>query len=339
MKKIIKILILVLSFSLNSETGIPYALENTLNNFLEQPELFSVYRVDLMIFENMKILDSDKAESWPDLEKWEYSENLVNLPEESSYLVNRESIEKGLRKTDRIINNVMFRNSEIEPETSSNIKVTEYNNIPVKYLEEFKNKGFSEIIKKLDSNNNYKIIYKRSWFQPIFNKKQAFPVLISGNKNKELIYGELTLYKERFLHSHLRLRLAKKNTVQKYHLEIKKLYNFNELVEQIQEENSKAQERTYFWKDSFISEMKISFSDFKEWFNLTSSFPIFKEEIEEITEVEIDNIPVTYKDRFELSIERIMEDGEMHYIDHPYFGVLIRLSLWSNLEAIEKIKD
>ena len=96
MKKIIKILILVLSFSLNSETGIPYALENTLNNFLEQPELFSVYRVDLMIFENMKILDSDKAESWPDLEKWEYSENLVNLPEESSYLVNRESIEKGL---------------------------------------------------------------------------------------------------------------------------------------------------------------------------------------------------------------------------------------------------
>ena len=133
--------------------------------------------------------------------------------------------------------------------------------------------------------------------------------------------------------------LAKKNTVQKYHLEIKKLYNFNELVEQIQEENSKAQERTYFWKDSFISEMKISFLDFKEWFNLTSSFPIFKEEIEEITEVEIDNIPVTYKDRFELSIERKMEDGEMHYIDHPYFGVLIRLSLWSNLEAIEKIKD
>ena len=132
MKKIIKILILVLSFSLNSETGIPYALKNTLNDFLEQPELFSVYRVDLMIFENTKILDSDKAESWPDLEKWEYSENLVNLPEESSYLVNRESIEKGLRNTSRIINNVMFKSSEIEPEILSNIKVTEYNNIPVK---------------------------------------------------------------------------------------------------------------------------------------------------------------------------------------------------------------
>ena len=85
--------------------------------------------------------------------------------------------------------------------------------------------------------------------------------------------------------------------------------------------------------------MKISFSDFKEWFNLTSSFTTYKEEIEEIPEVEINRIPVTYKDRFELSIERKMEDREMHYIDHPYFGVLIRLSLWSNLEAIERIKD
>ena len=106
----------------------------------------------------------------------------------------------------------------------------------------------------------YKIIYKRSWFQPIFNKKQAFPVLISENKDKELIYGELTLYKERFLHSALTLRLAKKDSVQKYNLEIEKLYNFNDLIEQIQEENSKVQERTYFWKDSFISEMKISLS-------------------------------------------------------------------------------
>ena len=50
MKKIIKILSLVLSLSLNSETGIPYALENTLNNFVKQPESFSVYKVDLMIF-------------------------------------------------------------------------------------------------------------------------------------------------------------------------------------------------------------------------------------------------------------------------------------------------
>mgnify|MGYP001224641942 CR=1 FL=1 len=339
MKKIIKILSLVLSLSLNSETGIPFTLENTLNNFIKQPESFSVYRVDLMIFENIKVLDSDKDESWPELERWEYSDNLVNLPEESSYLVNRESIEKGLRKTSRIINNVKFKNNKSEPKPSSNIQVTQYNNIPVKYLEEFKDKEFLEIVKKLSSNNDYKIIYKRSWFQPIFSKKQAFPVLISGNKDKELIYGELTIYKERFLHSNLTLRLAKKDSVQKYHLEIEKLYNFNELVEQIQEENKKTKERTYFWKDSFIPEMKISFSDFKEWFNLTSSFPTYKEEIEEIPEVEIDSIPVTYKDRFELSIERKMEDREMHYIDHPYFGVLIRLSLWSNLEAIERIKD
>ena len=34
-----------------------------------------------------------------------------------------------------------------------------------------------------------------------------------------------------------------------------------------------------------------------------------------------------YKDIYELREERKMEEEELYYMDHPYFGILIRLTL------------
>ena len=37
-----------------------------------------------------------------------------------------------------------------------------------------------------------------------------------------------------------------------------------------------------------------------------------------------------YSDLFEINEDRKISEGEWHYIDHPYFGVLLRISKWNN---------
>ena len=42
-------------------------------------------------------------------------------------------------------------------------------------------------------------------------------------------------------------------------------------------------------------------------------------------------LPSYYIDRYELNETIKMKENKFYYIDHPYFGVVLKISLWEKL--------
>ena len=74
-----------------------------------------------------------------------------------------------------------------------------------------------------------------------------------------------------------------------------------------------------YWMNTILSQIKIRFRDFNE-----NSIDLDKIQ----TNQEPKGIEKVYfKDLYELKEERKMDEEEYYYVDHPYFGVLLRISL------------
>jgi len=330
MKNVILSFIFFFVSWINAEVDIPNSLKKTIQSFLNDSNAASIYRIDIVIFENLKISHFDKEETWYGLSPREFSENLVELPEESSLLVNKDSIKHGLEETSALIKKVEFSKKEVpQEELISNSNQTKFK-LSVELFEKVEDKNLLKVYKTLNKNDNYKVLYKRSWYQPIFNKKLSFPVLVLGNNLDKVIFGELRTYKERYLHGEIKLKYSSKNSRLDYIPSINKLYNFNNLKRLIKE-NNEIKEDTYFWQKSFLPKMNISFIDLKKWFDY---LPIIPNEInnqEEIKEINTDSYSVVKlldKNQYELHEERKMVESKWHYIDHPYFGVLVQITPW-----------
>ena len=334
MKKIILSFLIFFATSTYSESNIPISLEKSIKSYLEELNTTPIYRIDMVIFENLKISDSDVEETWYDLKTWEFSEKLVELPEKPSLLVKKTSIKQGLRETSSLIKKVKFSNKENQKDDAIQNTKKEKSRLSVELFEKVEDEKLTQIYKDIDQNPSYKVLYQRSWYQPIFNKELSFPVLILGNNLDKVIYGELRTYKERYLHSDIKLRFSLKDSDLDYIPEVNFLHNFNDLVKVLKEDN-KLKKGSYFWQQSFLPKMKISFIDIKKWFNylplITNEIAI-KEDIRNTSSELVPVIQLLPENQYELLEERKMEESKLHYIDHPYFGVLIKISLWDTTE-------
>jgi len=92
------------------------------------------------------------------------------------------------------------------------------------------------------------------------------------------------------------------------------LYNFNSLLKITKVENKFI---------NFFKSIGEEVSSFSNWiFRSTEFTPIISNEENNLVERE------TYKDKFEINQKTKMKYSEYHYIDHPYLGIVLRVSLW-----------
>ena len=107
-----KILLLLISISplLMSNESIPEKLLLSSKAFTDNPYLYPVYRVDLIIFSHTQINEKDKQERFPQLEKFIYSDDLLQLHETPHLLVNREAIKDGLIPNTQVIKSIELNN-------------------------------------------------------------------------------------------------------------------------------------------------------------------------------------------------------------------------------------
>ena len=91
-----KILLLMISISplLMGNESIPEKLLLSSKAFIDNPDLYPVYRIDLIIFSHKQINEKDKQERFPQLEKFIYSDDLLQLHETPHLLVNIERLSK-----------------------------------------------------------------------------------------------------------------------------------------------------------------------------------------------------------------------------------------------------
>ena len=313
-----KILLLLISISplLMSNESIPEKLLLSSKAFTDNPYLYPVYRIDLIIFSHTQINEKDKQERFPQLEKFIYSDDLLQLHETPHLLVNREAIKDGLIPNTQVIKSIELNSQLTSINTQEEVEVESTKPmLPYEYFEliDDKNAPTKKFAKRLNSRKNYEVLFEGSWFQPLFKQEISSPIYISNENGFNGIHGELLLYKERFLHSNLKIRLSER-TNEEQSLSTINLYNFNSLLKL-----SKVNNRfVSFFKS--LGEDVISFSS---WIFRTKEFsPVLSSKESYLL------INSNYKDLFEINQQTKMKEDTFHYVDHPYFGAVIRVSQW-----------
>ena len=75
---------------------------------------------------------------------------------------------------------------------------------------------------------------------------------------------------------------------------------------------------------NFFKSISEEFVSFSAWILKTKEFtPVSTTEETPLT------ISSNYKDLYEINQQIKMKENSYHYIDHPYFGAVIKISLWS----------
>jgi len=323
MKKIF-LLSCFMSCSLATAELIPEKLEKATDLFYKNPELFPIYRIDFVIFSNENVEITDKVEKFPELERFNHSEDLLRLSKTPTLLVKHESIEDALLFSNEVIKSIKISGQEIISENSKSKGEKKLNlepsYLPYEYYELLDeiDAPINKLVKKLKIRKEYNVLFAGSWYQPIFNQEFANPVYISNTNQMRGTYGELLVYKEKFLHSTIKLRLTEKSDISlKQDLQLI-LYDFNELLE-FSKVNKNLPSFLVDRGKKFNSISNILFGS--KNLSLTTDY---KETIKK-------ELPSYYIDRYELDETIKMKENEFYYIDHPYFGVILKISLWEEL--------
>nr|ADI22104.1 hypothetical protein [uncultured Planctomycetales bacterium HF0200_11L05] len=318
MKRFLLLLIFLNSYLAVSQ-DIPEKLFLSSKALLENQSLYPVYRIDLIIFSHKQINEKDKQEQFPELDRFIYSADLLKLLDTPNLLVKKEAIEEGLVPSSQVIQSIDLsqKQNPIEPEELEGINNEESSNdalLPYEYFELIEGNDLNKrFISRLNKRKEYEVVFSGSWFQPLFQEELSSPVYIQGENKVNGVYGELLLYKERFLHSELRLRLSE-STREVQEVRAVKLYNFNNLLKL-----SKAQNRFI----SFFKSIGEEFISFSSWILSTKEFnPV------STTEETPLNIKSNYRDLYEINQQIKMTENSYHYIDHPFFGAVIKVTLW-----------
>ena len=310
-----KFLFLVLSFPV-------YAVvtpNDFIDSYINEGEYREVYKIDLLIFKNEFIEDVDLKEKWKTLEPIDLSQELFMIKDQPTLLV-----EKPVFK-EKNQNNLISLNIEnlIEEVTESEEEITKEKPIRVRFnLFEriLYEKEFEEVKKKLDKNKEYNVLHSISWYQPLVEKDKSAFIFIDNSKDQMKTYGEILIYKDRYLHFEAKLRLSEKTDSLSSESGAIQTINFNDLLNERSKKEEKEVPNNNYWMETIFNNVRVNIGDFSKW----------------ILNSEINDSPLDlntqesstfkYIDLYEINQEIKIEEDKYHFIDHPHFGIIVRIS-------------
>ena len=309
-KMFLKFLVFLVFISqfLNSEI----ASNDYLNHYLENKENTKLLKVDFVIIQNLNIDKTDLKEKWEDLNTFNFSEELIALKEEPTKLVPLPSkyitdksvfqfIEVGKKeKTEKVI----------ESKTQK-IKPFLYERIPFE-------KEMQKIEKNLNRSRDYRVLYYNSWFQPAFNKSKTIPIVINQIKKSNKVYGEIKIYKERFIHLDSKLRFATEvdESEASSSSSPSNIFEFQTLLEDREDIKKAQKEKNNYWVDTIFNTVQINLESFSKI--------IYEEETKNLDSLNQEPV-MAFEDLYEIKKDVKIEDNEFNFIDHPFFSILIRV--------------
>ena len=302
------VFLVFISQFLNSEI----ASNDYLNHYLENKENTKLLKVDFVIIQNLNIDKTDLKEKWEDLNTFNFSEELIALKEEPTKLVPLPSkyitdksvfqfIEAGKKeKTEKVI----------ESKTQKN-KPFLYERIPFE-------KEMQKIEKNLNRSRDYRILYYNSWFQPAFNKSKTIPIVINQIKKSNKVYGEIKIYKERFIHLDSKLRFATEvdESEASSSSSPSNIFEFQTLLEDREDTKKAQKEKNNYWVDTIFNTVQINLESFSKI--------IYEEETKNLDSLNQEPV-MAFEDLYEIKKDVKIEDNEFNFIDHPFFSILIRV--------------
>ena len=291
-----------------------------IDSYINKNGYGEIHKIDLLIFKNEFIEEVDLKEKWKTLEPLNLSQELFIIKDQPTLLV-----EKPVFNEKNQINLISLKvENLIEGDTESEEEMTEEEptklrfNLFERILYETE---FEEVKKKLDKNKDYKVLHSISWYQPLVEKDKSAFIFIENSKDQMKTYGEVLIYKNRYLHFDAKLRLSEKTDSPSSESVAIKTINFNDLLkEKSKEEEKEEVPNNKYWMETIFNNVRVNIGDFSKW--------ILKSEINDLP-LDLspqESLAFEYNDLYEINQEIKMEENKYHFIDHPYFGIIIRIS-------------
>ena len=307
----------IFTFLLLSQTLISSITSNEyINHYIDHSDKNSLLKIDFFVIQNLSIEDDDLKEEWKNLDSFLFSKDLINIKEEPTKLVSSPTY-LNVENNFFTANNIeIIQSTQEEKTVSKDIKIEPllYERVP------FQNE-MKEIQNNLNRSRDYRVLYYNSWYQPAFNKDKSIPIAIESFKKDKRLYGEIVIYKERFIHIAGRLRLGQKSEENYVINVVPNTFDFQSLLEEMSySEESKPSEDDY-WIETIFNKVSLGLLDL--------SYEIPKEDKIYIDEL-IDKPVYFYRDLYEIDKEIKIEAEEFNFIDHPYFSVLVKVEEIAN---------
>jgi len=308
-------LLLILSFPI-------YAVvppNDFVESYINEGQYGEVYKIDLLIFKNEFIEEVDLKEKWKTLEPLDLSKELFMIKDQPTLLVEKP-VFKEKNQNDLIslkIENLINENINEEEKITKEIPIQVRFNLFERILYE---KEFEEVKKKLDKNKEYDVLHSISWYQPLVEKEKSTFIFIENSKDQIKTYGEVLIYKDRYLHFDAKIRLSEKTDSPSYESVGIKIINFNDLLKEKSKEEEKEISNNSYWMETIFNNVRVNMGDFSNW--------ILKSETKDLT-LDLssqESLAFKYNDLYEINQEIKIEENKYHFIDHPYFGIVVRIS-------------
>ena len=283
-----------------------------LNHYLENKGNTKLLKVDFVVIQNLNIDKIDLKEKWKILNTFNFSEELIALKEEPTKLVSLPSkyiTEKSVIQY--IETDKKEKTEEVIESKTQKFKPFLYERIPFE-------KEMQKIEKNLNRSRDYRVLYYNSWFQPAFNKSKTIPIAINQIKKSNKVYGEIKIYKERFIHLDSKLRFATEvdESEASSSSSPSNIFEFQTLLEDREDTKKAQKEKNNYWVDTIFNTVQINLESFSKI--------IYEEETKNLDSLNQEPV-MAFEDLYEIKKDVKIEDNEFNFIDHPFFSILIRV--------------
>jgi len=291
------------------------SLEEYIQLFTEQdqPDLI---KVDFLVIQNLTIEEVDLKEKWRNLEEFSFSEELIQIKEEPTTLVTLAENE---------INDFALPDIQIESLTNSDIGNVEKSELKTPQPFLFERIPFQKRMRDIEANLNrsrdYRVVYYNSWYQPAVSKENSLPIFIEAVKKDKKIYGEINIYRERFIHLNSRIRFSQITEEMVPDAKTPNLVDFQKLVKEQKQNKEELEATDNYWMDTIFNTVKVNFQYLENFISLDNL---------DISPVIPAKTIYMYQDLYEIDKDMKLEPEIFNYVDHPYFSILIRVNEISN---------
>tara|TARA_B100001559_G_C16487662_1_gene616842 strand:+ start:619 stop:1554 length:936 start_codon:yes stop_codon:yes gene_type:complete len=279
--------------------------------FLNNEDGNNLIKIDFLIIQNLTIEEVDLNEKWIDLDEFIFSEELIYLKDEPTTFVTLSNNET---------NDLTLLDIRIESSIDSPVIDEKKNKTKAPQPFLFERVPFQKKMKDIEANLNrsrdYRVVYYNSWYQPVFQQEKSIPVFIEAVKKDKKVYGEINIYKERFIHLDSRIRFSQQTNEIVSSKTIPNLINFQELVEYKERKNNEAKVAGNYWMETIFNTVKVNFK-------YLENFIMSDESV--ISPVKIEEPIYMYQDLYEINKDTKLEVETFNFVDHPYFSILIRV--------------
>jgi hypothetical protein len=260
------------------------------------------YQIEIIVFAN-NLVDSNQQEQWDDAVTVNYPENLVHLTDPVSEF-------SDLALTDAVSTELAADNISLEPLPidQSDVAGTNPDELPLEptinpYQKlPTEQQLLNQVAKKLTRRGEYRILFHQAWLQPLTDRQRAPAIVVTGGEAFDKHYeleGTVSVAVERYLHIDTNLWLN--SFISNAGLEPSPWA----VLPAVPVDESLTQQ------DEFSINTQLTPSPLGEFSALP--FSLFEESAYQVERT----VP--------LRQQRRMRSEELHYIDHPLMGLLIKI--------------